>query len=175
MVHPAAARPDLRLLRRSRRRSTALLAVVATVVAILVIGFAIVIPKATTAVGGISVTGLGGARPIGANDAGRAGVDLGPLPTDAPSPVITPAAAVALASTHALGGPHRGPLLGVARGRVSETAGSPVRTVWAVAYGPGGQVPMEGPQGGSETISLQIVLIDDQTGAFMRTYVRSAP
>ncbi len=33
-----------------RRRATALLAVVATVVAVLVIGFAIVIPKATTAI-----------------------------------------------------------------------------------------------------------------------------
>jgi hypothetical protein len=34
---------------------------------------------------------------------------------------------------------------------------------------------MMGPQGGSETISMQIVLIDDQTGVFMRTYTRSAP
>jgi hypothetical protein len=34
---------------------------------------------------------------------------------------------------------------------------------------------MNGPQGGSETISMQIVLIDDQTGAFMRAYLRSAP
>jgi hypothetical protein len=29
--------------------------------------------------------------------------------------------------------------------------------------------------GGSETISMQIVLIDDQTGTFMRASVRSAP
>ena len=158
-----------------RRHATAVLAVVAKGVAVLVIGFAIVIPKATTAVGGVSVAAAGGARTIGADDAHRAGVDLGPLPADAPSPVITPAAAVALASTHALGGPDRGAPLGVARGWASESAGSPVKTVWAVAHGPGGQVPMEGPQGGSETISMQIVLIDDQTGAFIRSYVRSAP
>src|ERR1035437_3113549 len=50
-----------------RRRATALLAVVATVVAVLVIGFSIVIPKATTAVGRVPVTGLGGARTIGAD------------------------------------------------------------------------------------------------------------
>jgi hypothetical protein len=158
-----------------RRRATALLAVVATVAAVLTIGFANVIPKATTAVGGIPVTGLGGARTIGADDAQRVGVDLGPLPADAPPPVITSGEAVAVASAHALGGPDRGPLLAVARGRASESAGSPVKTVWAVAYGPGGQMPMMGPQGGSETISMQIVLIDDQTGAFMRTYTRSAP
>ena len=158
-----------------RRRATALLAVVASVVAVVVLGFAIVIPKAMTAVGGVSVTGVGGARTIDANDAQRAGVDLGPLPAEAPPPAITSAAAVADASAQAMGGPDRGALLGVARGRVSETAGSPVKTFWAVAFGPGGQVPMEGPQGGSETISMQIVLIDDQTGAFMHTYVRSAP
>jgi hypothetical protein len=34
---------------------------------------------------------------------------------------------------------------------------------------------MNGSQGGSETISMQIALIDDQTGAFMRAFVRSAP
>ncbi len=72
-----------------RRRATALLAVVATAVAVLVIGFAIVIPKATTAVGVVPVTGLGGARTIGANDAQRAGVDLGPLPADAPPPAVS--------------------------------------------------------------------------------------
>ena len=158
-----------------QRRATALLAVVATVVAVLVIGFSVVIPKATTAVGWVSVTGLGGARTIGADDAQRAGVDLGPLPPDAPPPAITSGAAVAVASAHASGGPDRGALLGVARERASESAGAPVKTVWAVAYGPGGQVPMNGPQGGSETISMQIVLIDDQSGAFMRTYTRSAP
>ena len=64
---------------------------------------------------------------------------------------------------------------GVVGGRASESAGSPAKTVWAVAYGPGGQVPMEGAQGGWEAISMQIVVIDDQTGAFMRTYVRSTP
>jgi hypothetical protein len=116
-----------------------------------------------------------GSLPIGADDAQRAEVDLGPLPADAPPPAITSGAAVTLASAHALGGPDRGAVLGVARGRASETAGSPAKTVWAVGYGPGGQVPMEGPAGGSETISMQIVLIDDQTGAFMRTYTRSAP
>jgi hypothetical protein len=158
-----------------RRRATALPAVVATVVAVLVVGFAIVIPKATTAVGWVSVTGVGGARAIGADDAARAGVDLGRLPADAPPPAITSGAAVALASAHASGGPDRGVLLGVARGRASESAGSPVRTVWAVAYGPGGQVPMMSPQGGFETIQMQIVLIDDQSGAFIRTYTRSAP
>jgi hypothetical protein len=36
-------------------------------------------------------------------------------------------------------------------------------------------MPMMGPDGGSATISMQIVLIDDQSGAFMRTYTRSAP
>lgn len=158
-----------------QRRATALLAVVATVVAVLVIGFSVVIPKATTAAGGVSVTGLGGALAIGADDAQRVGVDLGPLPADAPPPVITSGEAVAVASAHALGGPDRGPLLAVARGRASESAGAPVRTAWVVAYGPGGQVPMNGPQGGSETISMQIVLIDDQSGAFMRTYTMSAP
>jgi hypothetical protein len=59
--------------------------------------------------------------------------------------------------------------------RQDDGSGPPVKTVWAVAYGPGGQVPMMGPQGGSETISMQIVLIDDQSGASIRTYVRSAP
>jgi hypothetical protein len=117
----------------------------------------------------------GGSWPIGADDAQRAEVDLGPLPADAPPPAITSASAVTFASAHALGGPDRGSLLGVARGRASETAGSPAKTVWAIAYGPGGQVPMNGPQGGSETISMQIVLIDDQTGTFMRAYLRSAP
>jgi hypothetical protein len=158
-----------------RRRATALLAVVATVVAVLVIGFAIVIPKATTAAGWVPVTGLGGAPTIGADDAQRAGVDLGPLPADVPPPATPSTDAVAVASGHASGGPDRGPLLGVARGRATETVGAPVKTVWAVAYGPGGQVPMTGPQGGSETISMQILLIDDQSGAHMRTYTRSAP
>jgi hypothetical protein len=139
-----------------RRRATALLAVVATVGAVLAIGFAIVIPKATTAGGWVAATGSGGALAISANDAARAGVDLGPLPADAPPPAITSAAAVAGASAQAMGGPDRGALLGVVRGRASESAGSPVKTVWAVAYGPGGQVPMEGPQGGSETITMQI-------------------
>jgi len=59
--------------------------------------------------------------------------------------------------------------------RQDDGSGPPVKTVWAVAYGPGGQAPMNGPQGGSETISMQIVLIDDQTGALMRTFTRSAP
>ena len=117
----------------------------------------------------------GGSLAIGADDAQRAGIDLGPLPVDAPPPAITSASAVTFASAHALGGPDRGALLGVARGRASESAGAPLKTVWAVAYGPGGHVPMMGPQGGSETISMQIVLIDDQTGAFMRTFTRSAP
>jgi hypothetical protein len=112
---------------------------------------------------------------LGADDAQRAGVDLGPLPADAPPAAITSGEAVADASSHALGGPDRGVLLGVARGRASESAGSPAKTVWVVAYGPGGQVPMNGPKGGSETISMQIVLVDDQTGAFMRASVRSAP
>jgi hypothetical protein len=67
-----------------RRRATALLAVVATVVAVLIIGFAIVIPKATTAVTWVSVPGMGGARAIGADDAQKAGIDLGPLAADAP-------------------------------------------------------------------------------------------
>jgi hypothetical protein len=116
-----------------------------------------------------------GSWPMDANDAQRAGVDLGPLPADAPPPAITSGEAVALASAHALGGPDRGEVLGVARGRASESAGSKVKSVWVVAYGPGGQVPMEGPAGGSETISMQIVLIDDQTGTFMRTYTKSAP
>jgi hypothetical protein len=117
----------------------------------------------------------GGSLPIGADDAQRAEVDLGPLPADAPPAAITSGAAVAIASTHTSGGPDRGVFLGFARGRASESAGSPVKTVWVVAYGPGGQVPMMGPQGGSETISMQIVLIDDQTGTFMRAYLRSAP
>ena len=122
---------------------------------------------------GCAVTG--GSLPIGADDAQRAGVDLGPLPADVPPAAITSEAAVTVASTHVSGGPDRGAVLGVARGRASESAGAPAKTVWAVAYGPGGQVPMEGPQGGWEGISMQIVVIDDQTGAFMRTYVRSAP
>jgi hypothetical protein len=118
---------------------------------------------------------VGGSWSIGADDAQRVAVDLGPLAADAPTPAISSAAAVAVASAHALGGPDQGALLGVARGRASESVGSPAKTVWAVAYGPGGQVPMNGPQGGSETISMQIVLIDDQSGAFMRTYTRSTP
>ena len=88
-----------------RGHTTALLAVVATVVAVLVLGSVMVIPKATTAVGGVSVSGSGGARTIDANNAQRAGVDLGPLPADAPPPAITSGEAVALASTQALGGP----------------------------------------------------------------------
>jgi hypothetical protein len=123
----------------------------------------------------VGCAATGGSWTIGADDAQRVGVDLGPLPADASPPAITSAAAVTLASAHALGGPDRGSVLGVARGRASESAGAPVKTVWAVAYGPGGQVPMNGPQGGSETISMPVVLIDDQTGAFMRTYTRSAP
>ena len=130
-----------------RRRATALLAVAATVVAILVVGFAIVIPKATTTVGWVSATGGGGARTIGADDAARAGVDLGPLPADAPPPAITSAAAVTLASTNASGGPDRGALLGVVRGRASASAGSPAKTVWAVAYGPGGSSPVRQAEG----------------------------
>ena len=51
-----------------RGRATALLAVVATAVAVLAIGFAILIPKATAAVGVVPVTGLGGARTIDANN-----------------------------------------------------------------------------------------------------------
>jgi hypothetical protein len=130
-----------------RRRATALLVVVATVVAVLIIGFAIVIPKATTAVGWVSVPGMGGARAIGADEAQLAEVDLGPLPTDAPPPAITSAAAVTLASTNASGGPDRGALLGVVRGRASASAGSPAKTVWAVAYGPGGSSPVRQAEG----------------------------
>ena len=121
------------------------------------------------------LAGLGDSLAIGATYAQRAEVDLGPLSADAPPAAITSGEAVADASAQAMGGPDRGALLGVARGRASKSAGSPVKTVWVVAHGPGGQVPMNGPMGGSETISMQIVLIDDQTGTFMRASVRSAP
>jgi hypothetical protein len=110
---------------------------------------------------------------LDAGEAARAQIDLSALPATAPPPAVTPEAALSIAEAHAMGGPVRGPLLGVGRGRAAPDAASPERTVWVIAFGPGGQVPLTGPNGGSEPILLQIVAVDDQTGEFMRSYIKS--
>ena len=110
---------------------------------------------------------------LDAGEAARAQFDLSALPASAPPPAVAAEAAVRTAEANAMGGPLRGPLLGVGRGRAAPDAVSPVKTVWVVEFGPGGQVPLNGPNGGTAPILLQIVAVDDQTGEFMRSYIKS--
>jgi hypothetical protein len=100
-------------------------------------------------------------------------IDLSPVPDTLPAPAVTADQALATADGYEAGGDDRGRLLGVARGRAPEYVNDPKRTVWVVVYGPGGTMPAEGPAaGGQSPIHLQIVLVDDQTGAFLRSTVR---
>lgn len=109
-------------------------------------------------------------------DASAASVDLSPLPASAKAVVVTASDAVATATVNAMGGASRGPLVGVARGVVLPGSLGAGRTVWAVAFGPGGKVPMMGPVGGTPApILLQVALIDDQTGEFLGNYIKSEP
>src|SRR5689334_20912484 len=99
-------------------------------------------------------------------------VDLSPVPDTLPAPAVTADQALATANGYEAGGDDRGRLLGVARGRAHQYSNDPLRTVWVVVYGPGGTMPAEGPPGGQSPIYLQIVLIDDQSGEFLRSTVR---
>jgi hypothetical protein len=102
-------------------------------------------------------------------------VDTGPLPSGAPAPKVDASTAIKTATANLYG--EHGPLLALGRGRAKkfEDATEPVRTVWVAVFGPGGTVPLQGPDGGWAPISLQVVLIDDQSGEFLRDYIESPP
>ena len=102
-------------------------------------------------------------------------VDTGPLPSGAPAPKVDASTAIKTATANLYG--EHGPLLALGRGRAKkfEDATEPVRTVWVAVFGPGGTVPLQGPDGGLAPISLQVVLIDDQSGEFLRDDIESAP
>jgi hypothetical protein len=107
----------------------------------------------------------------------RAKVDLSPIPAAVPAAAVGEEKASATAETHIFGGASHGTLIGASRGRAKlyEDASDPVRTVWVFVYGPGGQVQVEGPPGGYQDITMQVVLVDDQTGEFLRGETESAP
>ena len=100
-------------------------------------------------------------------------IDLSPVPDTLPAPALTADQALATANGYEAGGDLRGRLLGVARGRAPQYVNDAKRTVWVVVYGPGGTMPAEGPAAAAQSpIHLQIVLIDDQSGEFLRSTVR---
>jgi len=105
-----------------------------------------------------------------------AAAKIGELPAGAPAAAITASQAVATANENAEGAAARGSILAVARATAKQfdDATSPVRTVWVIAYGPGGTTPNMGPSGGEAPIAFQLVIVDDQTGAFLRGYIRPA-
>lgn len=111
---------------------------------------------------------------LSAEDAATAKIDISPLPDGVPPPKVDRSATAAIAVANV--GAARGDILAVgrARARQFDDPASPLRTVWVVVFGPGGQVPITGPQGGSARIVLQLVLVDDQTGEFLRSYIKSA-
>lgn len=84
-------------------------------------------------------------------------------------------AALKVALQHADGGPTHGPVTteGRALGREGADPAFPFRSVWVFVLGPGGEVPLAGPGGGTAPILFQIIQIDDQTGAFVRAYSES--
>lgn len=99
---------------------------------------------------------------------------IGALPASAAGPAITATEAVATADENAGGAAARGSVVAVARATAKrfDDATSPVRTVWVVAYGPGGRTPNMGPSGGDAPIAFQLMIIDDQTGEFVRGCIR---
>ncbi len=116
-------------------------------------------------------------EPLTSALAAKAQIDLGSIPPSLPAARITDAEAVAVSRQHALGGPAAGPITGVVRAIARPDASSAERTVWAVVFGSGGTVPMPAIAA-SEAPSLirsQVVVIDDQTGAFLRSAVESSP
>ncbi len=118
---------------------------------------------------------------VSSQDLTAAGVDV-MRPVDAwPAPKVAASAAVTTAELQLAAPKDHGPLLAVGRGtaRQFDDPASPIRSVWVVAFGPGGEVPLQGPAGGSQPLSapiaLQLVLIDDQSGGFLRAYIKSGP
>jgi hypothetical protein len=105
-----------------------------------------------------------------------AAAKIGTLPAGAVAPAITASKAVATADENAGGAAARGSILAVARATAKQfdDVNSPVRTVWVIAYGPGGTTPMMGPSGGEAPIAFQLMIVDDQTGEFVRGYIRPA-
>jgi hypothetical protein len=109
--------------------------------------------------------------------AAKAQIDLGAIPQNLPAARITDAEAVTVARRHTLGGPAAGPITGVVRAMARPDASPAERTVWVVVFGPGGTVPVpaiaasEAPS----VIRSQVVVIDDKSGAFLRSAVESSP
>jgi hypothetical protein len=98
-------------------------------------------------------------------------IDLSALPADAPAAAMDSAAAVNLATDAGASKDH-GPVIGISRGRAKQfdEPTDKMRTVWVVVYGPGGTVAV---LDGFQNITLQVVLIDDQTGEYLRSQVES--
>ena len=98
-------------------------------------------------------------------------LDLSPLPADAASATIDQATALKLATDLGASKDH-GPIIGISRGRAKQfdEPTDKVRTVWIVVYGAGGKV---GVLDGFQDITLQVVLIDDQTGEYVRSQIES--
>jgi hypothetical protein len=104
-------------------------------------------------------------------------IDLGTIPASLPGAKIKESEAISIAQQHAMGGPNAGTVREVVRAMAQPDQSQAERTVWVVVFGPGGTVPVpaiaasEAPS----VILYQLVLIDDQTGAFLRGSVKSAP
>jgi len=95
------------------------------------------------------------------------------VPSNARAAAIPAVAAVeaAEADSRTEGGPDRGPVIAVARALAGPP---PVETVWVVVFGPGGTVPVIGPDASATgAIVSQIVLIDDQNGTYLHNTVAS--
>jgi hypothetical protein len=91
----------------------------------------------------------------------------------APPALVTIDEAVAIADGRAYGGSARGPIIAVARASARQTPAAPVKTVWVVVYGPGGLFEGQGRVETEAPIHVQIVLVDDQSGAVLSNYLTS--
>jgi hypothetical protein len=104
-------------------------------------------------------------------------INLGAIPASLPAAKIKESEAASIARQHAMGGPNAGAVREIVRAMAQPDQSQTERTVWVVVFGPGGTVPVpaiaasESPS----VILYQLVLIDDQTGAFLRGSVKSAP
>ena len=106
--------------------------------------------------------------------AAQDGIELGPIPASLPPAKFTEAQARDAATRHAVGGPAAGPVLQVVRAMAHPTESQPARTAWIVVIGPGGTVPVPAvAQSSPLPIKFQIIVLDDQTGAFISDYIGS--
>jgi hypothetical protein len=127
-----------------------------------------------------SGTGASGANPgdiLTPAVAGENLIDLGTIPASLPGAKIKESEAISIARQHAMGGPNAGSVRGTVRAMAQPDQSQAERTVWVVVFGPGGNVPVPAIAASEPPLLIlyQLVLIDDQTGAFLRASVKSAP